>query len=152
MEFLPPESGQSYDIVVPPGKTKTIIIKCDPEGYSMSSSTTTQVIPGSANLEQLALEKGKKNPRPCPETGDHFEIYQYSYQHGGGHCYLYVNNTTDKVLEEEIEFTLQGLEIEGKPGENSIEVIVNPGERKMVKLVATGGPWKIQQSIAYGVY
>ena len=56
------------------------------------------------------------------------------------------------MLEEEIEFTLQGLEIESKPGETTIEVIVNPGETKMVKLVATGGPWKIQQGISYGIY
>ena len=41
LEFLPPESGQSYDINVPPGGNKTIIIKCDPEGYAMSSSSTT---------------------------------------------------------------------------------------------------------------
>ena len=63
-----------------------------------------------------------------------------------------MNKTEDKVLEEEVEFTLQGLEIEGQPGESTIEVIVNPGETKMVKLVATGGPWKIQQGISYGIY
>jgi hypothetical protein len=40
---------------------------------------------------------------------------------------LYVNETKDETLEEEIEFKLTGLEIEGKPGENKLEVIVGPG-------------------------
>jgi hypothetical protein len=39
LQFLAPESGSSYEVLVPPGHTKTILIKCDPEGYSMSSTT-----------------------------------------------------------------------------------------------------------------
>ena len=34
---------------------------------------------------------------------------------------MYVNQTRDMTLDEEIEFTLQGLEIEGKPGESKLE-------------------------------
>jgi len=30
-------------------------------------------------------------------------------------------------LDEEVEFIMQGLEIEGKPGKNSIEIKVLPG-------------------------
>jgi hypothetical protein len=41
LEFLPPETGESYDILVPPGGNKTIVIKADPEGYGMSSSSST---------------------------------------------------------------------------------------------------------------
>jgi len=40
---------------------------------------------------------------------------------------LYVNNTTDCTLEEEIEFKLQGLEIEGKPDETTVEFTIGPG-------------------------
>ena len=42
--------------------------------------------------------------------------------------FLYVNNTRKMTLEEEITFTtLEGLEIEGKPGQNSMEIEVGPG-------------------------
>jgi hypothetical protein len=64
----------------------------------------------------LCREHGKKAPRPDTETGAHIDIWQYQYQHSGGIAYLYVNDTKDKTIEEEIEFTLEGLEIEGRPG------------------------------------
>ena len=40
--------------------------------------------------------------------------------------YLYVNETKDETIEEEIEFQLTGLEIEGKPGETKLEIVVRP--------------------------
>ena len=66
-------------------------------------------------------------PRPDTETGEHYDIYQYSLRHGGGIAYLYVNETVDKTLEEEIEFQLVGLELEENPGETTVEIKVGPG-------------------------
>jgi len=53
--------------------------------------------------------------RADPESGEPKDIYQYSLQHTSGICYLYVNESESETLEEEIEFTLEGLEIEGQP-------------------------------------
>lgn len=51
LEFVPPETGQSYDIFVPPQGNKTIVIKCDPEGYAMATSSSSQVVHGDGKLE-----------------------------------------------------------------------------------------------------
>jgi len=74
----------------------------------------------------MCKDQGKKQMRADPETGEDKQIYVYSLQHGEGICYLYVNETEDQTLEEEVEFQLQGLEIEGKPGESTVEVVVKP--------------------------
>lgn len=118
----------------------------------MSSSSSTQVAFGGKKLKELCRQEGKKNPRPDPDSGEAKEIFQYSYQHADGICYLYVNNTEKEILEEEIEFTLQGLEIEDKPGERTLEFKVGPGQEKFIKLKSISTPWKIRTGIAYGIY
>lgn len=70
----------------------------------MSASTMTSIVQGGKKLKELCLAEGKKAPRPDPESGEHNEIYQYSYQHSEGICYLYVNETKNLTLDEEIEF------------------------------------------------
>ena len=41
LEMCKPQQGAGYDITVGPGLKKTILIRCDPEGYGMSSSSNT---------------------------------------------------------------------------------------------------------------
>jgi len=41
LEMCKPQQGQGYDISVGPGQSKTILIRCDPEGYGMSSKSNT---------------------------------------------------------------------------------------------------------------
>jgi len=147
-----PESGSAYEVLVPPKGNKTIVIKCDPEGYAMATSSTAQVILGDGALEAQCEAEGKKAPRPDPETGEQTEIYQYSLRHGGGIAYLYVNNTDKLTLEEELEFQLTGLEIEGKPGETKVEIKVGPGQKKLFKLIATDATQKVSCGVSYGVY
>ena len=113
---MKPQQGQGYDIEVKPMTNKMILINCDPEGYGMSSSSNTQVVFGGKKLKELCKEQGKKTGRPDTETGEAKDIWQYSYQHGDGVCYLYVNNEKKDTLDEEIEFKLVGLEIEDAPG------------------------------------
>jgi len=127
LELLKPESGTAYDVEVPPGGNKTMILRCDPEGYSMSSSTATQVVHGDSQLIQMCLTQGKKTGRPDTETQQDHGIAQYSLQHGGGIAYLYDNKSTKMTLDEEIEFEMQGLEIEGMPGETTTAFTVPPG-------------------------
>ena len=56
------------------------------------------------------------------------------------------------TLDEEIEFTLQGLEIEGKPGSSKVEFQLGPGQEKFIKLKTISTPWKIGMGFAYEVY
>ena len=128
LQFLPPESGSAYDILVPPQGNKTMVIKCDPEGYSMASSTSTAVIQGEKNLAKMCLEKGTRKERPDPETGESHDIWRYDLNHSGGIAYLYVNKTRGRTLDETIAFQLQGLELEEKPGATEIDILVGPGQ------------------------
>ena len=124
---MKPNTASSYDISVAPGGRKMILIRCHEDGYGMGSSCQTSIVMGGKALKESCRNTGKKNSRPDPETGDPKEIYQYSLQHSDGVCYLYVNETKDETIEEEIEFKLTGLEIEGKPGETKLEIVVGPG-------------------------
>lgn len=129
-----------------------ILIRCDPEGYGMSSSTSTNIIHGGKKLKELCRKEGKRNARPDPNSGEPTHIYQYSMQHSDGICYLYVNETTNLTLEEEIEFKLEGLEIEGKPGETTAQVTVGPGQERFVKLRSISQPWRVATAISFGIY
>jgi len=70
----------------------------------MGTSSLTQIVFGGKKLREMCKEQGKKAGRPDPETGEAKEIYLYTLQHPEGVCYLYVNETTDQTLEEEVEF------------------------------------------------
>lgn len=118
----------------------------------MSSSCSTNIIHGGKKLKQTCRKEGKKNPRPNPDSGELCNINQYQYQHSDGICYLYVNESSNLTLEEEIEFKLEGLEIEGKPGESSIVVTVGPGQERFVKLRSISQPWKIATGVSYAIY
>lgn len=79
LEMVKPQQGQGYEVLVKPGETKCILIRCDPEGYAMSASTMTSIVQGGKKLKELCLAQGKRAPRPDPESGAENEIYQYSY-------------------------------------------------------------------------
>lgn len=44
---------------------------------------------------------------------------------------------------------MDGLEIDGKPGENTIEFKLGPKEEKLIKLKSIGDKWKIQLGVSY---
>lgn len=61
------------------------------------------------------MNRGQKDPRLDESTQEDYGIYKQSYTHESGVCYLYVNGSKDKVLEESVQFNFDGLQIEGKP-------------------------------------
>jgi hypothetical protein len=71
-------------------------------------------------------------------------------QHTGGIIFYYKNNTSDKTLKEEINFDITGLEIEGEQS-HDIKLDIGPKAEKVLKLVATGGPWTFGCKCAYGI-
>lgn len=145
LKLLPPFADQEhYEVTVEPGNTVTVLFWCDPEGYAMSSSTAIQIMHGDSDLKTMLLEQGKKNGRPDTETQEDYGIYQYSMQHNGGMAYFYVNGSSNQILDEEIQFTMDGLEIEGMPeGTDLVEFRLGPGEEKLIKLKAVTDGWKI---------
>lgn len=74
LKMCKPQQGSGYDITVEPGKQKTVLIWCHPEGYAMSSSSSTQIVQGGKKLKEMCRETGKKAARPDPDTGEEFDI------------------------------------------------------------------------------
>jgi hypothetical protein len=77
-------------------------------------------------------------------------ITQFSMQHTGGIIFVYKNESTDKILKEEIIFDVDGLVVEGQD-DFKVVVELGPGQEQIIKLRATGGPWSFGCSCAYGV-
>lgn len=117
----------------------------------MSSSTSTSIMHGDSQLIQMCLTKGKKTGRPDTETQEDHNIYQYYLQQDNGIVYLYVNGSEDQILDEEIEFNMDGLEIEGMPGQNVVELRLEPGKQRLIKLRANKDGWKIGTQVSYGL-
>jgi transcriptional/translational regulatory protein YebC/TACO1 len=57
-------------------------------------------------LTNQCIERGQQKIR-----GD--GIVQYSMQHTGGIFFVYKNDSTDKILKEEITFDVEALQVEG---------------------------------------
>jgi hypothetical protein len=72
----------------------------------MAKSYTCQVLMGEGSLLAKCKEEGKKTPRADG-------IYQLSLKHEGGIVYIYVNETGDQTLTEELGLEMKGLKIEG---------------------------------------
>ena len=77
---------------------------------------------------------------------DH-DIWKYELQHDYGMFFLYVNKTTDKVLTEDIDYVLEGLEVMNQDDKKKVRVRVGPGEEQIVQLGATEGVWKVAQAM-----
>ena len=65
--------------------------------------------------------------------------------------YLYVNETSDKILKEEMGFKLEGLAIEGQEDQEKVEIELGPSEEKVISIKAIGGGWKFGTSCSYGI-
>jgi len=70
-------------------------------------------------LIQRCIEDGKVSERTS-------QIVQISYMHQAGMIYIYRNDSEDKNLQETLSFQLQGLQIEGFPGDNEVEINLSP--------------------------
>lgn len=76
-------------------------------------SLMTSVVQGGAKLRDLTKEKGTQKERVDTDTGDSTDIFVYQYQHSGGICFLYDNQSNKNSLDEEVQFKLTGLQIDG---------------------------------------
>jgi hypothetical protein len=143
LSLVAPEEGDSYKMEVPPGEQKIVMVKGALEGYSLRMTYTSQLYWGEESLIEQCVTTGQQKVR-----GD--DITQYSMQHTGGIIFVYKNDSTDKILKEEIIFDVDGLKVEGQ---DDLKVIIElgPSSQEVVKLRTTGGPWSFGCSCAYGV-
>lgn len=96
------------------------------------------------SLIEKCLAEGTQNDRA---EG----IYQKYLSHSGGIMYVYMNETGDKTLQEELGLNLEGLRVDGQEEQTKVAILIGPGQRKVIKLVTTGGGYSIGTSSSYGI-
>ena len=106
LTFLAPEEGSAFNISVECQTKYCVASKQSVKGYQMSKSYSCQVLMGEGSLVQKCKDEGKKTPRADG-------IYQMSLKHEGGIMYIYVNETEDQTLTEELGLEMKGLKVEG---------------------------------------
>jgi hypothetical protein len=52
--------GTTYEIVVPPGQKKMVLIKASVEGFSSAARMSTSVFHGDRKLREMCLEAGER--------------------------------------------------------------------------------------------
>ena len=63
----------------------------------------------------------------------------YKAWHDNGFVTLYKNKSTNLILDEVVDYQLEGMQIEGLGHETSVHVKIGPGEEQFIKLVNTCG-------------
>ena len=133
---------KSYELIVEPGASRCIVLRASFAGTSSSTSTSQAVHHGPAMLKKMCLEANDKEPI----AGD--AISKYKYTHSGGFFYLYVNHSSDKRLEETLQLQLEGLKVAGQEDNETVKLVVEPGEDAAVQLDATGGSMRLSMGIS----
>ena len=145
-----PFRGKKFDLTVAPGEKQIVITKVNPY-YEVkqvyAEHPTFQR--NEQQLQALAKETGQRKQRKNQKTQEMVEIYCYILQHSDGIYFYYENNTPDLLLDEEVKFKLQGLQIEDDPTSKSVKLIVQPGEKKGIKLKKTLNEFSIGFSTGY---
>lgn len=93
-------------------------------GYGMATSSSKNIFAAIANqgnktkdeqLMELCRASGERKDRTHTGTGAKVDIYILNVQHETGYAYLYVNDSTEWQLEEDLKFNLEGLHVVGHP-------------------------------------
>jgi hypothetical protein len=72
-------------------------------------------------------------------------------KHDKGMVYVYKNNTNDKILKEEVQMKMQGLQILGQVDQTQIYLELKAGEQKVFRIVPTEGIVQFGSSTKFNV-
>ena len=133
VRVMPPHSGYRPTMVVEPGTCDIILYKNNGRrGVSVSMMTSFRRMQKVCSIKSKVKEsKTILHKRLDGETVD---IRVHFYYHKMGVALLYVNDTTDLTLNEDLEFSLDNAHIEGISG-NSIHVSLPPGKERLIKVI-----------------
>lgn len=65
--------------------------------------------------------------------------------------FVYKNTSEGSTLEETLGLNLEGLKVEGQEDQSKVEIILGPGQQKVIKLVKTGGGYSFGSSASYSI-
>jgi len=65
--------------------------------------------------------------------------------------FIYKNDTSDKILVEELGLNLDGLVIADQEDQTKVDIRIGPGEQKVINLTTTGGGYSFGSSSSYTI-
>ena len=133
VRVMPPHSGYRPTMVIEPGTSDIILYKNNGRrGVSVSMMTSFRKMAKVCTIKSKVREsKTILHKRLDGETVD---IRVHFYYHKMGVALLYVNETSDLTLNEDLEFSLDNAHIEGISG-NSLHISLPPGKERLIKVV-----------------
>ena len=133
VRVMPPHSGFKPAIVVGPGECDIIIYKSNGRRrISVSMMTSFRRVTKVDSIKSKVKES--KTILKKRLNGEEVDIRVHFYYHKMGVALLYVNETDDMTLNEDLEFNLDNAHIEGING-SRLQVSLPPGKERLVKVV-----------------
>ena len=141
-----PFTGLRPSIAIKSGEANIIPYESNALPYSaqMRMMTTFKSTGKRENLK----EKVRQSPTVLTKSyqGQTLDIKVYVLYHQNGLAMLYQNNTDNYTVSEELEFIMENCHIDGAYG-SYIEVLVGPGEERLLKVVKDNGANDFQAKI-----
>ena len=134
VELVAPYKGKRADITVPAHHDDIILYRILEKPASLNYVVAPRFRKSRRVLKRLAKERGKKSDRP-DKNGDNVGIKVYLYRTQDGLVSLYVNQSEDYALSEQVEYQLEGCSIVGSPDSTQIDIKLMPGDEKMIHIV-----------------
>eukprot|EP01016_Furgasonia_blochmanni_P007697 TRINITY_DN13083_c0_g1_i3.p1 TRINITY_DN13083_c0_g1~~TRINITY_DN13083_c0_g1_i3.p1 ORF type:complete len:210 (-),score=19.92 TRINITY_DN13083_c0_g1_i3:307-936(-) len=140
-----PYAGKTtFTVEVPAGEERIVLVRLlEGAGYGIKRNTSFKKT--QDQLKVMVKSQGKPTRRKF--KGNDVNILVYQTQYNDGVVLFYDNQTENMVLEEEIEFRMSGLVIEGDEKSNSVKTRLEPGGSRLIVLKKVADDWKLEYGI-----
>lgn len=136
VRILPPFSGSKPTFTVGPGEEEIVLYKNNGRRRtSLSMMTSFRRVTKVDSIKEKVRESQTILRKRY--NGEEVDIRVHFYYHQLGVALLYVNDTTDLTLNEDLEFSLDNAHIEGISG-NGLNISLGPGKDRLIKVVRDG--------------
>ena len=133
VRVLPPHSGNKPTFTVGPGEQEIVVYKNN--GRKRSSVSMMTAFRRMAKIDNIKDKvRASTTILKKRHNGEEVDIRVHFYYHAPGIALLYVNETDDLTLNENLEFNLDNAHIEGVTG-NAMSVSLGPGKEKLIKVI-----------------
>ena len=136
VRVLPPHTGNKPTFTVGPGEREIVLYKNNGrKKTSVSMMTSFRKMTKIDSIKDKV--KASKTILRKRYNGNEVDIRVHFYYHKEGVALLYVNDTADLTLNEDLEFMLDNAHIEGVSG-SSLNVSLGPGKERLIKVIRNG--------------
>lgn len=136
VRVLPPHSGSKPTFTVGPGEDEIVLYKNNGRRrVSLSMMTSFRKVAKVDSIKEKVRESQTILKKKY--QGNEVDIRVHFYYHQLGVALLYVNESEDMTLNEDLEFNLDNAHIEGVNG-NSLHIALGPGKDRLIKVIKDG--------------